>query len=295
MPTKSLQSKPRPAASYAEATDRIAALQARDTEAIDPVSRTAFLGHGQRVERAIVFFHGYTSSPAQFRSLGEAFFDLGCNVLIPRLPHHGMADRLTTDQTLLTAEELVAAADEALDIAQGLGEQATVAGLSMGGVMAGWAAQERADVARAILIAPCLGLHGVPAVLARPLTHVVLRMPNFWVQRGATLKGPGHGYPRFASHAMGQILRLSAAVRARAKRAAPATRSIVAVSNANDLTVDNRTTARLVALWRDHGAAVATYEFPADLLLPHDLIDPAQPVQKIDLVYPVLIELAQRR
>ena len=51
----------------------------------------------------------------------------------------------------LTALELARAADEAVDVAHGLGTHVTVMGLSMGGVMAGFVAQGRPDVERAVL------------------------------------------------------------------------------------------------------------------------------------------------
>ncbi len=295
MASKSLLSKPRPAAGYAEAVERIAALQAEDTAAIGPLSHSIFMTHGQPVERAIVFFHGYTSSPAQFRQLGQMCFERGCNVLIPRLPHHGLTDRFTTEHALLTAEELAALADETVDIAQALGERVIVAGLSMGGVMAAWVAQERADVEQAVLIAPGLGLYLLPALLTRPATHLTLRMPNIFRWWDPILKDrapdPGYGYPRYSTHALAQMLRLGAAVRARARRNAPAVRRIVLVTTASDLSVDNRSARRLAAVWQSHGAQVRAHEFPANLLVPHDMIDPAEPTQRIDLVYPLLVEL----
>jgi pimeloyl-ACP methyl ester carboxylesterase len=288
---------PRPARDYAEAAARVAALQAHDTAEIKPISRLQFLTHGHRVERAIALFHGYTNSPAQFRQLGQALFERGYNVLIPRLPHHGLPDRLTTRHALLTAEELVELAAESIDIALGLGERVTVAGLSMGGVMAGWTAQERPEVERAVLIAPGFGLYPLPAILVRPATHLFLRMPNFFIWWDPKLKDkvpdPGYGYPRYATHALAQMLRLGAAVRARARGNPPAARSIVLVTNANDLAVDNCTTCHLGATWQRHGGQVQTYEFAADLMLPHDLIDPKAAGQKIDAVYPVLLELIQ--
>ncbi|MEZ4769589.1 MAG: hypothetical protein R2844_14305 [Caldilineales bacterium] len=42
---------------------------------------------------------------------------------------------------------------------------------------------------------------------------------------------------------------------------------------------------------RLQGSAVETYQFPAQLGLPHDVIDPNQTEQKVDEVYPVLVEL----
>ena len=52
--------------------------------------------------------------------------------MIPRIPHHGLKDRMTEDYAKLTALELTQLSDESMDIAQGLGEHILVAGLSMG-------------------------------------------------------------------------------------------------------------------------------------------------------------------
>ena len=41
-------------------------------------------------------------------------------------------------------------------------------------------------------------------------------------------------------------------------------------------------------MWRAHGATVTTHEFPRSTRLPHDLIDPGNPDQNTELVYPVV-------
>ena len=56
--------------------------------------------------------------------------------------------------------------------------------------------------------------------------------------------------------------------------------------------VNNRLTMEVVRDWQAHAANLTTYEFEADLKLGHDLIDPAQPDQQIDIVYARLIELS---
>src|SRR6185503_17931811 len=133
--------QPRPAQSYAEAVIRLAALQAKDEGlALYPGCESQFMTHDQKVERVMVLLHGYRNCPAQFHSLGMIFYERGYNVVIPRMPHHGLADVLTTDQAQLTAAELAAYVTEAVDIAQGLGEQVMVAGISTGGVLTGWVA-----------------------------------------------------------------------------------------------------------------------------------------------------------
>ena len=75
--------EPRPAAAYEEAP-RIEKLKTRDgAEIIRP---TIFLDRGSRTATAAVLFHGFTNNPEQFERIGQASFDAGYDVLIPRLP-----------------------------------------------------------------------------------------------------------------------------------------------------------------------------------------------------------------
>jgi hypothetical protein len=43
--------------------------------------------------------------------------------------------------------------------------------------------------------------------------------------------------------------------------------------------------------WKAHGANLTTYEFPKDMKIWHDMIDPAQSTQQIDKVYPVVLDM----
>src|SRR5690348_15642732 len=121
----SLSSHPDPVQNYTEAVQRIEAKQAQESN-LNPVCRTQFMTHGQKAQRVIVFAHGYTNCPQQFVGLGKRFYDLGYNVLIMPVPHHGLKDRMTDEQALLTAEEIAAYTDQVVDIAQGLGEHVTI-------------------------------------------------------------------------------------------------------------------------------------------------------------------------
>jgi alpha-beta hydrolase superfamily lysophospholipase len=131
---------PQPATSYDEAVARLARLQALEGELLNPLCRTQLLTHGQPTPRVMVFVHGFTNCPCQFRQLTTQFFEQGVNVLNIRLPRHGMADPLTDELADLRAEELIAAVNEAIDIACGLGEQITLFGFSLGGLLSAWAA-----------------------------------------------------------------------------------------------------------------------------------------------------------
>ncbi|MGQ9682205.1 MAG: alpha/beta hydrolase [Anaerolineae bacterium] len=283
-----------PPLSYTAALRWIAARQAEENDTINPLARTCLFTHGSRVERAVVLLHGYTSSPAQFHALGNMLHERGCNVLIPRAPHHGLADRLTAALARLDEGELLTFLDDALEMARGLGEHIVVAGLSLGGLLTAWAAQERADVSRAVLIAPAIGFSAVPAALTPLAGKLACTLPNVFLWWDPVLKdrapGPRHGYPRYATRPLGHILRISRRLQARAVERPPAAGAIAVITNACDRAVDNAATARLVRLWQAHGAQVSTYEFPADLDLPHDLIDPAQPHQRTERVYPTLLQ-----
>jgi len=292
-----LLSHPRPVQSYAEAVQRIEALRAYKASNVNPVCRVQFLTHGQKVERTIVLVHGYTNCPQQFRELGQRFYDLGYNVLIAPLPHHGLADRMTDEQSQLTPGELVAYADEMVDIAQGLGEQVVMAGISAGGVTTAWAAHHRSDLDLAVLISPAFGFKQIPTPLTAPVMNLFSVLPESYEWWDPLLQAKGglpHAYPRYSRRALAQILRLGFAVQVGAQQVPPATRTILVVTNANDSSVNNILTTDVVKNWREHGANLTTYEFEADLRLGHDLIDPAQPDERIDIIYPRLIDLISR-
>ncbi len=290
---RELASRPLPARSYDDALRVVDSLRATDTDAIAGDCGTRLLTHGGRTARVVVLLHGLTNCPAQFDSLGRAAFAQGANVLIPRLPRHGYADRMTEALASLDARELARFTDRVLDAADGLGDSVTVAGLSIGGVMAAWAAQERGDVDHVVVIAPMLGwarAPGEPRTAA--LTRTALLLPNtfvWWDDRAREhLGGPRHVYPRFATRGVGATMLLGGAVLDAAGRTRAACRSVDVVTVGGDIAADNGLTATLVRRWRAHGATVSTYEFPAALHLNHDVVDPEQEGGNPLVTYPVL-------
>jgi carboxylesterase len=290
-----LTSQPAPVQDYAEAEARIAALSAAAGPGMNPDCALQFLTHGQAVERAAVLVHGYSNCPRQYRALAERFFALGYNVLAAPLPHHGLADRMTEDHARLTAEELRVYADEVVDIAQGLGRHITMLGISGGGVTTAWAAQNRADLDLAVIIAPGFGFVDLAPALTVPATNIIPYLPNrfaWWDPVGQAASGPAHTYPRYATHTLANILRLGFAVETAARRDPPAAARLIVVTNANDLAVDNAAAVRVAARWQRLAPdRVTTYEFPRELGLGHDLLDPDQPDQQADLVNDKLLAL----
>ena len=294
MPASDLLSHPHPAAQYAEAVERVQAWAAQAPANLLPAGRIQLMSHGHQVERAIVFVHGYTNCPQQFRALGQLFFERGYNVLIAPLPYHGLADRLSAEHARLRAGDLAAYGDRVVDIAQGLGGAVTVAGLSMGGVVTTWVAQYRSDVALAVPISPGLGMYVVPTPLTPLLAGALRRLPNqfqWWDPVRQANDGLDYGYPQYATRALAEMVHLGLSVQRRARTTPPAARAILLVTNANDRAVNNTVARRLARTWQRQGAPVRTFEFEARLNLLHDLIDPNQRGQRVDIVYPKLVEL----
>jgi alpha-beta hydrolase superfamily lysophospholipase len=293
---RGLQSHPDPAYDYDDALRRLGELQAGDGDDVNAVCRSRGLLHGHKTERAIILVHGLTSCPQQFARLGEAFFERGYNVLLPRMPRHGLADRMTTELGHLRAEELRTFGDAVVDIAAGLGDAVTVAGLSAGGIVTAWAAQYRAELAKAVMISPALGLGSYGSWLQLLFMEIVLSVPDIPTQRFSKVDSAmPYAYVGWSSRALGEVLRLGLATARAAVRKPPATQHLIVVTNANDAAVNSQITRQLVTLWQSHGLRrVEYYEFERDLKLEHDLVDPNNPRQRVDVVYPVLLDLITR-
>ena len=239
-----------------------------------------------------MLIHGFTNCPAMYRELAAQLHDAGANVVVPRLPRHGLADRLTDELTHLSSKEMTATVAEAAGQAGQLGRHVTVAGISLGGVLTGWLAQFQAGVDRAVLVSPLFCAPAAPEWVSDAAGFVADRMPNLWLWWDPKLKeriqGPKHAYPRFPTHAYGEVLRLGYDVKRAARKQAPRCGDIRVVTNLNDPAVNNAATRRLVEAWRRTGANVATYEFPREQGLLHDLVSPDQAYQRTAEVYPVL-------
>lgn len=286
----------RPAASYEEGLARFASIARRDGPEVNPVCRSLLLAHGERTSRAVVLLHGFTNCPKQFLPLARALYDAGANVVVPRIPRHGWRDRMTGELARLTGREMVDAAAEAVDAARGLGDSVIVVGLSSTAVAAAAIAERRADVARAVLLAPALAPKGFSPAGARRLATLMIHVPNRFIwwdsKQKEALDGPTQCYPRFPTRALGEVYRLGSLVLVDAEERSPAVKSIAVVTTAADDAVANGPIATLSRRWRSHGAGVREYQFAESLAVLHDMIDPEQIGARVDVVYPVLVSLA---
>jgi alpha-beta hydrolase superfamily lysophospholipase len=284
----------RPARSYEEALERVRALQALDDASILPEAYTKLYDHGSRTPLAVVLLHGLTNHPGQYAQFAPQVHQRGANVLVPRLPEQGDRNRMTTRLAKLTAEDLLASATEAIDIAQGLGERVCVAGISTSGLLCAYFAQYRSDVARSIPVNPVFALLHFPYVVSRLIEEVLLRIPNFflwWDPRYRMKELPATGYPRFPTHALAQALRIGDAVYAEARRNAMLAQSVVVVTNKRDPAVNNAATQQVMRAWgRLAPGRVTAHEFTT-LPVNHDILDPQNSQPRVDIVYPALLSI----
>lgn len=285
-----------PAASYEEAVAKIESVRAEEAKLpLNPRCLSTLLSHGRKVERVVVFFHGLTNCPAQAEQLGAKLFALGYNVYLPRTPQHGDADQMSTVLANLTAEQMIAVGNEATDIAQGLGDEVVMSGLSAGGIIAGWVGQHRADADQAITIAPFLSPNLVPGWANHAATALLLNAPNAMVWWDPTTRdnppGMTYAYPRYATHGLAQALRLSIALMDTAAAKAPLSPGLGMLINEADDAVSNPKAEELVMHWQKQGAEVNVVRLPLALELGHDLVDPHQPTGNPELVYQVMVDM----
>ncbi len=260
--------------------------------AIDPRCVSAVMHHGHATTRSIILLHGFTNCPRQFTQLADAFFARGFNVYTPRLPRHGLRDKLTTELAGLTVDELTDCAERATAFARGLGTSVSVVGLSLGGTLAAWLAQTQ-PIERAVIVAPFFSVVRVPTLLEPLVEDGLALAPNlevWWDPRVREAALPDHAYPRFATHALAACLALGQRVRAAARDAAPAADRTILVTNAKDPAIDNGAARDVLELWTAHGAATGQYVFET-LDVRHDIIEPTTFPAAASVVYPVLIDL----
>ncbi|MCS6882916.1 MAG: alpha/beta fold hydrolase [Oscillochloridaceae bacterium] len=286
------------ALSYEEALERLRAIAASEAALpLNAVGHSFALNHGATAERCYVLIHGYTNCPQQFRAFGELLHGRGHNVYVPRLPYHGLADRLNNEHGRMDRAALLRYLDDALAVARGLGRRVGIIGISAGAVLAAYAAQFRAEVEYAMPIAPVLGTPSIPRWATLPLANAARVLPNryrWWdpVHKDSR-RSPPHCYPRYATRVLGTITRMGFEVLRAARRRPPCARSIVMVLNEADEAVDNLPNELLAACWHAHGASVHLHMFPRERQVIHDCIDPAQELQQVDYVYPILLDLAE--
>lgn len=271
-----LASRPQPAPGYAEAAAAIEQVRAEET-ALPLLERGGSIAAltGARTPVAVVVFHGYTNTPDGFRLIAKAYQAQGYNVWVPRMPHHGLADKMSDEFSELTAEELRAFADRAIDIGAGLGEKVLTIGLSGGGALATWAAVERPEVTRTVLVSPLLNPSGYAPWMIPPMARALRLSPvdsySWWDAEKGADNVAGMVYPRYSLKGIAAYLGFRVWVEGKPAGTVPGT--VLLVRNAGDPSIDADFNEQLVRHLVP-ADRVEIAQIPASAGLPHDYICP---------------------
>ena len=287
-------STPHPAASYGEALRMFAEIEAAEALLpLAPEGRSRLFTHGHKTERVFVLLHGLTNCPEQFVPLAKILFASGANVVIPRARYAGFADRMNDVQGLQSGQDLLDQAAEGLDIAAGLGDRISLAGLSGSSVAAAWMAEHRDGIESVLIMSPFFSLYGYPVPVIDAFSAVLSKAPNFYMWWDNALQeknpGPPYAYPRYGTRCMADTVQLSRAVRSSIGPLQAGRMDIL--TTGTDIGANNALTARLASEWAaKNPGRVTAYEFSAEDGVPHDMVDPNQPDAKIRLTYPAILE-----
>lgn len=109
-------------------------------------------------ETGCLLLHGIGGLPANMRAIADALTAAGYAVSAPLLAGHGVS---MADFARSTGEEWLRSAEDAYDALMETGcERIVVIGLSLGAILAGLLAEERENVAAAVLICPPVVMRG---------------------------------------------------------------------------------------------------------------------------------------
>lgn len=161
---------PRPpaaAAGRAAAVDRLRAYAAAEKALpLQPGSETRLYLHPDPAPRGVlVMYHGFSAGTWQFDLLAKKAYAAGYDVVVPRLPGHGLKDA----QGVEDPSQLPKAADwsryqdfaeQTYQLARGLGGPLSVLGLSVGANVALDVAEHHPEIQRVVAYAPFLAPPG---------------------------------------------------------------------------------------------------------------------------------------
>jgi pimeloyl-ACP methyl ester carboxylesterase len=223
--------------SYKAATAAIvqeAADQARKTPLRNPLCAPIFLFHPQPTAKVCLFFHGFTAAPYQFGPIAKVLYQAGYNVVVPLMPGHGLAGNwgpelpppLPQDGTVY--QEFARSWLKRVGV---LGKTIAIGGLSGGGTLAAWLAQDQPMlISKTLLFAPYLS--GSNLVLDM-FTRMTKGYQGWIIPPGVTPPG----YPGFMVPALRVFLEMGKQVLDRASTVKAA--SMFVISSESDRAVNN--------------------------------------------------------
>lgn len=283
-----------PVLSYEESVEAIRAVIARDAAdaTLERVALPRLYDHGALVDNAVILFHGFTNCPQQFDLLAQRFHQRGCSVYVPRIPRHGLKDRLTTTLADLTIQELGKCTLDAFAYARGLGRRVSAVGLSLGGSMSLWLMQVL-PIDRAIAVSPFLMPIGIPRGVGTAGMHALYAIPSmywWWDPRVKQNCKPDYAYPGYPTHGLAEVTFFGDKI-FEYSHVKPLGKDCILVTNANESAVNNSVSRGLLAQWKSGGANCSEVVLSGLGPPRHDIIDPTTFPQGVHLVYPRLEDL----
>jgi esterase/lipase len=133
----------------------------------------------EQTKIAFLYLHGFSASQAEgdpvHKDLAKKY---NANLYLSRLAEHGI-DRGDSSMIRLTAGEYEASAEEALAIAEKLGDEVVVIGTSAGGALTLYLASRHPEIKAIILYSPCVKLFDKTAmILDKPWGLQIARLAS---------------------------------------------------------------------------------------------------------------------
>jgi pimeloyl-ACP methyl ester carboxylesterase len=180
---------------------------------------------------------------------------------------------------------------EYVAVARELGDRVTVAGFSLGGLLAAWIGQYY-EIDRCVPIAPFFGIACIPNRLMNTVAERLLRVPNRFHWWNPILRDrhiAACGYPRYTTHAIAHSYRMARSLLDEALTSSPGAAHVTIVTNAAEVVVNNFAIRRLYRRWQRHSPESVTLSVLTGLPLSHDIVSPLRPWRLADRVHPTLL------
>lgn len=258
--------------------------QTREREAALPLMKDAagsrFLLQSKGSDKVCLFFHGFTATPEQFMTIGEAFFAAGYHVLIPLLPGHGIAGNWDRDNPPPLPQEQQVYQDFGLywlEVAQSLGKKVIVGGLSGGSTLAAWLALNYPyRIYRSLLFAPYLAG-------SNTLVDLFVKIFDIYFAWRSEPGAVSFGYGGFLMPALRVFLDMGADILNQAQQASIAAPMLI-VSSDRDRAVDDEEHKQLFDSVVKYQPQSWYYCFDKVLNVPHNMMTEGEGNQYVNLL-----------
>lgn len=242
------------------------------------------LTHFGKTDNAILLLHGFTSCPQQLYRIGEMYYEIGYNVIIPRLNGHGYFEKTGNQLNKMEMTALQSRTNKYCDMAFALGDTVTVLGFSMGGALASWLSKTRYDIHKTVLISPSFIINGMKRNEVKSMINLgkifkFINMPWPNDEYGNSTVAD-YSYYKFSLRSASELIKTGNIVSITAPQTRLNGNENVLILNPDDLAVNNNATLEIVSEWEKQGTNIEIYNLDGSTKIPHDYF--AQPNIRFD-------------